>query len=185
MSACPKCIEAKYDEEVASVSSAGSRASSRASRNGKLGGDDGSVSSRSTKRSVASRTTPVTSSGKFDKNGCCTRHPHIQVAKKKLLGGWKELRDCPKCADPNYDEMNDNASFSSKASRRSAGSRKSARSVKSNSSRKGGRKTDRYGALPFDGEGYCHAHPSVRLAKKKALGGWKVCPCPPVCRVIS
>jgi hypothetical protein len=81
--------------------------------------------------------------------------------------------------DPTYgDEMNDAASVGSRKSTRSlrsTSSRKSSRSVRSNSSRKGGRKTDRYGALPFDEEGYCHAHPSVRLAKKKALGGWKVC----------
>ncbi len=31
-----------------------------------------------------------------------------------------------------------------------------------------------YGALPFDGEGYCCQHPSVRIAKKKAMGGWEV-----------
>lgn len=188
MTACPKCIEAKYEEEsVGSSRRSGRSERSRDERrsrrsDSKLGkklerdgnsssADGGSVSSRSTKRSVTSRNTAVTSGGKFDKNGCCTRHPLVQVAKKKLLGGWKELRDCPKCRDPNYDDVNDAASQSS---RRSASSRKSGRSVKSNSSRKGGRKTDRYGALPFDEEGYCHAHPGVRLAKKKALGGWKV-----------
>ena len=190
--ACPKCIEAKYEEEE-SVHS-GSRCSRRSGRSerscdrrsrsqnrSKLSNklerdrsqsDTGSVSSKSTsKRSVHSRNTAVTSSGKFDKNGCCTHHPLIQVAKKKLLGGWKELRDCPKCRDPTYDDINDAASISSK---RSTSSRKSSRSVKSNSSRRGGRKTDRYGSLPFDEEGYCHAHPGIRLAKKKALGGWKV-----------
>jgi len=177
VTACPKCIEANYEEE-----SVDSRASSRASSRGRSRNryDDGeSVGSRSTKLSVASRTKAVTSSGKFDKNGCCTRHPTVQVAKKKLLGGWKEFRSCPKCIDPNYDDV----SVGSRSSRRSAtsfrstGTAKSGRSrksAKSNSSRKGGRKTDRYGALPFDEEGYCHAHPGVRLAKKKALGGWKV-----------
>jgi len=193
MQACPKCIEAKYEEESVTSGASGSRSSrgrnserssknrSRSASRSKLskkleGGDkhrasDGSVSSRNSKRSVTSRTTAVTSSGKFDKNGCCTRHPLIQVAKKKLLGGWKEFRDCPKCMDPTYDDLNDAASASSK---RSTSSRKSTRSVKSNGSRRGGKKTDRYGGLPFDEEGYCHSHPSVRLAKKKALGGWKV-----------
>mmetsp|Transcript_24265 Transcript_24265/g.44603 ORF Transcript_24265/g.44603 Transcript_24265/m.44603 type:complete len:611 (+) Transcript_24265:145-1977(+) len=188
--ACPRCIEANYDEE-----SVDSRASSKASRSSRAssrrdGGrsrnkydDDVSVSSKSTKRSVTSRTTAITSSGKHDKNGCCTKHPTVQIAKKKLLGGWKEFRTCPKCIDPSYDDMADNASVSSKrsttsfrstGSTRSKKSTRSMKSMKSNGSRKGGRKTDRYGALPFDEEGYCHAHPSVRLAKKKALGGWKV-----------
>lgn len=177
--ACPKCIEARYDEDVDSVRSGdSSRAGSRRSA-----GDEGSVSSRSTKRSVTSRTRSIKSGGKFDRNGCCTRHPTVQIARKKLLGGWKEYRTCPKCLDPDYDDMADNASVSSRNSRRSATSfrstgsrrsRRSTKSVKSNSSRRGGGKTDRYGALPFDEEGYCHAHPGVRLAKKKALGGWKV-----------
>ena len=115
MSACPKCIEAKYEEESVYSGSVGSRSRSvsrgrsqsrsrsqsrggRSQSRSKLskklenagnggGGDGGSVSSKSTKRSVTSRTTAITSSGKFDKNGCCTSHPHIQIAKKKLLGG--------------------------------------------------------------------------------------------------
>ena len=31
----------------------------------------------------------------FDSNGCCVVHPHIQVAKKKIIlgGGWKVRRD--------------------------------------------------------------------------------------------
>ena len=183
MTACPKCIEAKYEEEAVEASSrggggGGSRSRSRGRSNRE--DDNESTTSGSTKQSVTSRTKPVTLSGKFDKNGCCTMHPNLQVAKKNLIGRWKEFRACPKCFDPNYDDMADNASVSSrhsKSSHRSTSSRKStksARSVKSNSSRRGGKKTDRFGALPFDGEGYCHAHPSVRLAKKKALGGWKV-----------
>lgn len=177
MNACPRCIEANYDEEcsLASSKSGGSRGSR--SKGKDVDDDDGSVSSRSSKRSVTSRHAPVTPGAKFDKNGCCTKHPLMQISKKKLIGGWKEFRCCPKCLDPSYDDMSEVASVSSKRSTtsfRSTGSRKSSRSVKSNSSRKGGRKTDRYGMLPFDEEGYCHAHPSVRIAKKKALGGWKV-----------
>ncbi|KAL7548436.1 hypothetical protein ACHAWF_011725 [Thalassiosira exigua] len=193
-SACPKCIEAKYDEDSESLcSSKASSKYSRGSRRSRGGGRDndaasdaGSVSSRSTKRSVSSRTRAAVVGAQFDKNGCCTRHPTVQVAKKKLLGGWKELRPCPKCQDPHFDDMADNASvssrrsersttsFRSKGSARSAKSGRSRKSAKSNASRRGGRKTDRYGALPFDEEGYCHNHPSVRLAKKKALGGWKI-----------
>lgn len=184
MTACPRCIEAKYDEDETSQCSsrASSKRSSRSkSRSRQVEEDEGSVSSRSSKRSVTSRTAdPINEGGTFDKNGCCIYHSTVQVAKKKLLGGWKEFRQCPKCLDPSYDDMADNASVTSHKSTtsfRSTGStrsKKSSRSVKSNSSRRGGRKTDRYGALPFDEEGYCHAHPSVRLAKKKALGGWKV-----------
>lgn len=179
MSACPKCIEAKYEEEAVETSSRGGGSRSRSRGRSNREDDNESTTSGSTKQSVTSRTKPVTLSGKFDKNGCCTMHPNLQVAKKNLIGRWKEFRACPKCFDPNYDDMADNASVSSrhsKSSHRSTSSRKStgARSVKSNSSRRGGKKTDRFGALPFDGEGYCHAHPSVRLAKKKALGGWKV-----------
>jgi hypothetical protein len=177
MNGCPKCIEAKYEEEVIETSSRGGSRSRSRGRNYRDEEDNESTTSGSTKQSVTSRTKPVTLSGKFDKNGCCTMHPNLQVAKKTLLGRWKEFRSCPKCFDPNYDDMADNASVSSRQSNRShrsTTSRKSTRSVKSNSSRKGGKKTDRFGALPFDGEGYCHAHPSVRLAKKKALGGWKV-----------
>jgi hypothetical protein len=183
MTACPRCIEAKYEEEAVIETSSnrgGSRSRSRGSRYNRDDDDNESTTSGSTKQSVTSRTKPVTLSGKFDKNGCCTMHPNLQVAKKSLLGRWKEFRSCPKCFDPNYDDRADNdaASVSSRhskaASVRSTTSKKSTRSVKSNSSRRGGKKTDRFGALPFDGEGYCHAHPSVRLAKKKALGGWKV-----------
>jgi len=178
--ACPRCIEANYDEEVSVYSGTSSRASSKYSRGTRGGDDDRSVRSGQSRRSVTTRTKPVAQGANYDKNGCCTRHPTVNIAKKKLLGGWKEYRDCPKCIDPDYDDMSENASVSSKKSTtsfRSHGSHRSTRSkksVKSNSSRKGGRATDRYGALPFDEEGYCHAHPSVRLAKKKALGGWKV-----------
>mmetsp|Transcript_12596 Transcript_12596/g.27226 ORF Transcript_12596/g.27226 Transcript_12596/m.27226 type:complete len:672 (+) Transcript_12596:395-2410(+) len=183
--ACPRCIEVDWDEVSVDNSRASSRASSRKSRsknnNRSDDGDTHSVSSKSSRRSVTSRTKPVKSSGgKFDKNGCCTKHPTVQIAKKKLLGGWKEFRQCPKCLDPEYDDMADNVSLSSRNSRRSTtsfrsrGSVRSSRSKRSaksgNASRKGGRKTDRYGALPFDEEGYCHAHPSVRLAKKKVRG---------------
>lgn len=174
MEGCPKCIEAKYEEDVGSVGSGRSRGTSRSRSKGVIE-DDGSVLSKSSKKSVQTRTQPIDKAGKFDKNGCCPSHPVVQVAKKKLLGGWKLFRECPKCKDPDYDDMADNRSVSSRKSTGSTRSKKScSRSVVSNTSRKGGRKTDRFGALPFDGEGYCHAHPAVRLAKKKALGGWKV-----------
>jgi predicted nucleic-acid-binding Zn-ribbon protein len=83
-----------------------------------------------------------------------------KVAKKKLLGGWKEFRDCPKCIDPDYDNMANNRSMRSGGSTRS---KKSAMSVKSNSFWKGGHKTDCFGALPQRPDGI-----------QEARGGWKM-----------
>merc|ERR1719442_125817 len=70
--ACPRCIEARHDEDLESLSSRGS------SKYG--GGDDESVDSRGSKKSVTRRTQAVTSCGRVDKNGCCTRHPTVQIA---------------------------------------------------------------------------------------------------------
>lgn len=113
--------------------------------------------------------------GQFDKNGCCILHSHIQVAKKKVLGGWKVIRTCPVCEGKDVGLDDDDFSV---CSGRSAKSTKSTRSTKSSSYSKGKRgeavKSGKYGALPFDGEGYCCLHPSVRIAKKKAIGGWKI-----------
>ena len=80
----------------------------------------------------------------------------------------------------------DAMSVSSKKSTRSTSSRKSSRSVCSSTSRgaatgggsgsKQGKasKSGRYGSLPFDRDGYCCRHPNIQLAKKKALGGYKI-----------
>ena len=85
----------------------------------------------------------------------------------------------------------DTLSICSKSSRKSTtsilsmGSAWSSKSKKSccssRSRRKGGNrgssKDDKYYASPFDAQGYCHTHPSIKLAKKKSLlngGGWKV-----------
>lgn len=32
----------------------------------------------------------------------------------------------------------------------------------------------RYGALPFDSDGYCCRHPSVQIAQRKLMGGFKI-----------
>mmetsp|Transcript_30436 Transcript_30436/g.64435 ORF Transcript_30436/g.64435 Transcript_30436/m.64435 type:complete len:537 (+) Transcript_30436:251-1861(+) len=101
----------------------------------------------------------------FDAKGLCHYHPNVQLAKKKLTGGWKLLHgNCPKCAEDKYND--DNRSV---ASRRS---NKSSRSVKSS----GGRKKNRSPKFecPFNNKGYCHRHSHVRLAKKKLTGGWKI-----------
>ena len=145
------------------------------------GSDDRSVRSGSSRRSAASRSTANSGDahGKFDKNGCCAVHTHIQVAKKRVFGsGWKVVRACPACKGVDVDA--DDYSVKSGRSARSTSSRKSSRSVKSSTStRSSGKrgqatKSGRYGALPFDGDGYCCRHPNVQLAKKKALGGFKI-----------
>eukprot|EP00578_Thalassiosira_sp_NH16_P011777 CAMPEP_0181126750 /NCGR_PEP_ID=MMETSP1071-20121207/27809_1 /TAXON_ID=35127 /ORGANISM="Thalassiosira sp., Strain NH16" /LENGTH=458 /DNA_ID=CAMNT_0023212399 /DNA_START=115 /DNA_END=1491 /DNA_ORIENTATION=+ len=151
---CPKCMEDKFnggDDDNRSVRSNSSR---------KSGGDEGGGGGGDAR-------------GQFDKNGCCVLHTHIQVAKKRVFGtGFKVVRTCPAC--DGEDVGADDISLSSK---RSASSRKSTRSAKSSASRaKPGRasKSGRYGSLPFDGDGYCCRHPNVQLAKKKALGGFKI-----------
>lgn len=155
---CPKCMEDKFDrgeDDNRSVHSYSSRKSSRSVGGGGGGGGGGDAH------------------GQFDKNGCCVLHTHIQVAKKKVFGtGFKVVRTCPACEGKEV--LADDISVSSK---KSTSSRKSTRSMKSTASRgKPGKasKSGRYGALPFDGDGYCCRHPNVQLAKKKALGGFKI-----------
>ena len=182
-SACPKCME---DKLVCC---------------GDIVSDDRSVKSSSSRRSLhradthGSGSTGGSGGGgggegvtQFDKNGCCVLHTHVQVAKKRVFGtGYKVVRACPACAGAEVTA--DDMSVSSKKSTRSTSSRKSSRSVRSSTSRgaatggggsgsgsKQGRasKSGRYGALPFDGDGYCCRHPNIQLAKKKALGGYKI-----------
>ena len=118
--------------------------------------------------------------GKFDKHGCCALHGHIQVAKKRVFGkGWKVIQACPACEGT---DAADDRSVRSGRSAKSASSRKSTRSARSSASRSvrsGGKPgkastSGRYGAMPFDGDGYCCRHPHVQLARKKALGGFKI-----------
>ena len=157
-SVCPKCMEDTFDDDD----------------------DDKSVRSSSSRRSTRSATSCSSvlgnAHGEHDKNGCCKLHTHIQVAKRPLFGrGWKVIRVCPACEGGQVDE--DDYSVKSGKSARSTSSRKSTRSVRSTASRgKPGKaqKSGRYGALPFDGDGYCCQHPNVQLAKKKALGGFKI-----------
>jgi len=173
--ACPKCMEEGRggggggdDRSVRSGASRKSQRSGGAHDGGDAGGGDA--------RGGDAR-------GRHDKNGCCVLHPHIQVAKKKLLGGgFRVLRDCPQCAGGG-DVGADDYSVKSGRSAKSARSAKSGRSARSGAPRgKPGAATGsgRYGALPFDAHGYCCRHPSVQLAKKKPLGGFKmlhhVCP---------
>lgn len=158
--ACPKCMEDKSNDsgDEKSVRSARSGKSS----SGAAGGD---------------------AHGKYDKNGCCAVHSHIQVAKKGFLGsGWKVMRTCPSCSGGASVGLDGDAisvkSGKSGKSARSTTSRKSQSkpSTKSRSTAKSGKATStgRYGALPFDGDGYCCRHPSVQIAQKKIIGGFKI-----------
>lgn len=150
-STCPKCMEDNCGD-----------------------GDDRSVRSGRSTRSGASDCRDA--QGQYDKNGCCVLHTHIQVAKRRVFGtGFKVVRTCPACEGGEVGP--DDISVSSKRSARSTSSRRSTRSAKSSVSRsKPGKatKSGRYGALPFDGDGYCCRHPNVQLAKKKTLGGFKI-----------
>ncbi|KAL7464840.1 hypothetical protein ACHAXS_005165 [Conticribra weissflogii] len=130
---------------------------------------------RGDQRSVKSSGGPANAQGQFDMNGCCVLHSHVQVAKKKLVGGWKVLRTCPACNGEEVGLDDDAISVSSKNSRKSTRSTRSAKSTKSGKAKKGqATKSGRYGNLPFDGDGYCCRHPSVQIATKKLLGGWKI-----------
>mmetsp|Transcript_22841 Transcript_22841/g.45632 ORF Transcript_22841/g.45632 Transcript_22841/m.45632 type:complete len:399 (-) Transcript_22841:237-1433(-) len=151
--ACPRCMEEDPDDDR-SVRSGSSRRSA------------------GSKRSVKSSGGPANAQGQFDMNGCCVLHSHVQVAKKKMVGGWKVLRACPACNGEEVGLDDDAISVSSKNSRKST---RSTRSAKSGKSKKGqATKSGRYGNLPFDGDGYCCRHPSVQIATKKLLGGWKI-----------
>eukprot|EP00970_Alexandrium_tamarense_P008458 scaffold1618_cov196-Alexandrium_tamarense.AAC.18 len=116
----------------------------------------------------------------FDGKGRCHYHSGMQLAKKKLTGGWKVLLDtCPKCMEDSY--INDHSDNRSVSSRRSANSSRSVRSSRSVKSTRSTRSTGRNFLsnrkkleCPFDRRGYCHRHSQVRLAKKKITGGWKI-----------
>lgn len=158
-SICPKCMEDRYDDDR-SVKSGSSRKSSK------------SLSSKLEGRSA---------DGQYDKNGCCILHTHIQVAKKRVFGsGWKVVRTCPSCEKGEAVGLDDDrmsvCSKSSRKSSRSVGSRsvKSSRSVRSTAEKGKAATSSRYGVLPFDADGYCCRHPSVQLAQKKMMGGFKI-----------
>jgi len=183
-SACPRCMEDNSQAKTGggeggdvivevgegqSVSLTLSRGSNRASAT--TGGKNDGCASFADVR------------GLHDKNGCCMVHTHIQVAKKRVLGtGFKIVRACPACSGGRDCGLDDSMSVSSKKSTRSSRSNATQRSGASASARGGGgggsggrsvaaTGTGWYGALPFDGDGYCCRHPSVQLAKKKVLGG--------------
>ena len=174
----------------------------------------------------------------FDTKGRCHYHKNVQLASRKMTGGWKVLQAaCPKCMEDKCDDdhddstpitsvvkavsnsknssggtaiqvakrfssrwkltrppssssecddkgtdvgISDSVSVYSKKSTISTLSRQSTRSVKSNASstRSGtsgkASSSGRYGEMPFDGDGYCCRHPSVQIAQKKMMGGFKI-----------
>eukprot|EP00804_Cyclotella_cryptica_P016967 CCRYP_001916-RA/>CCRYP_001916-RA protein AED:0.02 eAED:0.02 QI:592/1/1/1/1/1/2/340/646 len=145
--------------------------------------------SKSTTRSKSSQRQRAPSVGRnrtrkeydtpFDSKGRCHYHVHVQLARKKLMGGWNVLLDnCPKCIEENYiNDTSDNRSDTSGRSGRSNRTAKSSRSVRSTKSVSKGRPSSRSNhqfESPFDCNGYCNRHKYVRLAKKKTLGGWKI-----------
>ena len=70
--ACPKCMEEKLGSD-----------------------DDKSVTSVRSAKSTTSSCGDA--HGQFDKNGCCVLHSHIQVAKKRVLGGGWKVRSLIHC----------------------------------------------------------------------------------------
>ena len=162
-SICPKCMEDRCDDDR-SVRSGCSRASKSKSSS-----------------PLANKLEGRSADGQYDKNGCCVLHTHIQVAKKRVFGsGWKVVRVCPACEKGEHVGLDDDrmsvCSKSSRKSSRSVGSRsvKSSRSVRSSATPGKAAHTSRYGNLPFDADGYCCRHPSVQLAQKKMMGGFKI-----------
>lgn len=103
--------------------------------------------------------------GPFDEKGRCHHHKNVQIAAKKMSGGWKILhKSCPKCMEQkHYDTDGDSHSVRSGSSRRSAGSRRSTRSGAAE-----------HAQGQFDRNGCCVLHNHIQVAKKKVLGGWKV-----------
>ncbi|KAL3791493.1 hypothetical protein HJC23_011524 [Cyclotella cryptica] len=172
---CPKCIEDNYvnhDDGIIETHSLRSGKSAVSSSGKSKEYREKYDQDYSTLSSLARKLEKP-----YDANGCCVVHAHIQIAKKKVLGGWKVLRSCPACEGGEDIGLDDD--------RLSVASGKSGKSGKSNRSTKSGRdgngrashnptQSGRYGALPFDGEGYCCRHPSIRIAKKKTMGGWKI-----------
>ena len=78
-----------------------------------------SASTRRTSSSRASAQTPKKEyDTPFDTKGRCHHHPNMQLARKKLTGGWKVLIDnCPKCMEDVYTkDSSDNRSVASRRS---------------------------------------------------------------------
>jgi hypothetical protein len=105
------------------------------------------------------------------------------------VGGWKILRSCPACDDQEEIGLDDDrlsvCSGKSNRSTRSGGrgdghTQRRGRSSSSSTQHVKKNPVETTITPRYDGEGYCCLHPSIRVAKKKTMGGWKllvnVCP---------
>ena len=101
----------------------------------------------------------------FDEKGRCHFHKNVQLAGKKMTGGWKVLHSiCPMCMEENSNE-DDNHSV------------KSGKSTRSSRTGSSGNAHGQY-----DRKGRCVLHTHIQVAKKKTFGhGWKVLRACPAC----
>jgi len=60
----------------------------------------------------------------FDGDGYCCRHPSVQIAQKKMMGGFKILQECPDCACEDGSRSARKKKASRCQSSKSGGSRK-------------------------------------------------------------
>lgn len=186
-------------EDRARIKSCGPRRScSRASRSSRGHRSETKYVTRPKPKTVCVNGVP------FDKNGCCFLHPHVKLASKKLLGGWKVHHTfCKACQiEAQYDDdqscssrsgysssrkssaHSDYSDYDDDSSRRSRGSRSMAGSVRSyasnmsasswSSNQKRKSKQNDDSFLPLDADGFCTHHPDVQLAKLDKKGNWKV-----------
>ena len=85
------------------------------------------------------------------------------------------VRICPSCNGGQSIDLDDDAiSVRSGKSTRSASSRKSSSGTQRSGTSGKASQSGRYGELPFDADGYCCRHPSVQIAQKKMIGGFKI-----------
>ena len=99
----------------------------------------------------------------FDDKGRCHYHVNMQLAAKKMTGGWKVLHQaCPKCMEENLESFRGDKSINTTKPYSSSGSADA---------------NGKMGKL-FDNNGCCIRHPHIQVAKKTFLGGgWKVRTC--------
>lgn len=90
----------------------------------------------------------------FDSKGRCHQHRDVQLASKRM-GAWKVILDsCPRCESENSGaKLSDKSKFSAES---------------------GKSMTFENTVVHFDSSGCCVNHPSIKIAKKKVLGRWKV-----------
>ena len=121
----------------------------------------GTKGKRYRSRSIQRRREKPVYSTPFDEKGRCHYHKNVQLAGKKMTGGWKVLHSiCPMCMEDNSDDGDNH-------------------SVKSGKSRTGS-SGNAHGQ--YDRKGRCVLHSHIQVAKKKTFGhGWKVMRACPVC----